>query len=153
MSSHGSPLAMAARNRSSTRGSSLGSWTDCQPQPSICSGVAPVNSYHRRLYQKIDPSGPAIQASCGIESARVRNRSSLSCKSRSARRRSSTSAQRLIGARQLGGALLDPALQLLGAAHRQRRGVTGTSAITVPHDTIAVKSLSTPPADTPATRR
>jgi hypothetical protein len=31
------------------------SWTDCQPQPSICSRVVQVYSYQRWLYQNIQP--------------------------------------------------------------------------------------------------
>ena len=114
---------MAARNFSSTRGSSSGSWTDCQPQPSICSGVVPVNSYQRRLYQEIEPSGPAIQASCGIESASVRNCSSLSLQHPlGPAALEHLGAERLVGPLQLGRTLDDPTLQLLGAAHRQRPG-------------------------------
>ena len=51
--SNGSPVAMERFHRSITCGSSSGSWTLCQPQPSICSGVVPVYSYQRRLYQKM----------------------------------------------------------------------------------------------------
>ena len=49
--SNGSPLAIEPSHRSSTTGSMSGSWTVRQPQPSISSGVVPVYSYHRRLYQ------------------------------------------------------------------------------------------------------
>ncbi len=49
--SNGSPVAMEVFQRSSTAGSASGSCTLCQPHPSICSGVVPVYSYQRRLYQ------------------------------------------------------------------------------------------------------
>ena len=90
--SNGSPVASELLNRSSTAGSTAGSWTDCQPQPSISCGVVPVYSYQRSLYQKIQPSGSAIQASCGIELARVRNCCSRSAKAASARLRSEMSS-------------------------------------------------------------
>ena len=48
-----SPVATDACQRSSTAGSTAGSCTDCQPQPSICSGVVPVYSYQRALYQSM----------------------------------------------------------------------------------------------------
>ena len=85
--SNGSPLAMDACHRSSTFESTAGSWTRCQPHPSICSGVVPVYSYQRRLYQKMCPSGRAIHANCGIVSAIRRNFSSLCPSASSARRR------------------------------------------------------------------
>ena len=67
--SNGSPLATDPFQRSSTFGSAFGSWTDCQPHPSISSAVVPVYSCQRRLYQKMWPSGRAIHANCGIVSA------------------------------------------------------------------------------------
>ena len=92
--SNGSPVSMECRHRSMTRSTMAGSWADCQPQPSICSGVVPVYSYQRLLYQKIQPLASAIQVSCGMVLARVRNCSSLrssssfaSCKARSVRLR------------------------------------------------------------------
>ncbi len=53
--SKGALVAIAARQRSMTFGSSTGSWTDCQPQPSISASVEPVYSYYRRLYQSLWP--------------------------------------------------------------------------------------------------
>src|ERR1039458_7759995 len=73
--SNGAPVAREAFQRSTTAGKACGSWTLCQPQPSICAGVVPVYSYHRRLYQVIYPSLLAHRARLGIESASVRNRS------------------------------------------------------------------------------
>jgi hypothetical protein len=49
--SKGSPEARDSFQRSTTRGSVCGSWTDCQPQPSTSAKVVPVYSYQRRLYQ------------------------------------------------------------------------------------------------------
>jgi hypothetical protein len=78
-----SPVAIDLRQRSSTSGSRSGSCTDVQPQPSISSGVVPVYSYQRWLYQLMCPSAPALQHRVGIESANVRSRRSLSCSSSS----------------------------------------------------------------------
>lgn len=61
--SNGCPLRIDVCQRSSTRGSSTGSCTLCQPQPSISGGVVPVYSYQRWLYQWIYPSARATQAS------------------------------------------------------------------------------------------
>ena len=74
--SNGSPVAMEPRQTARTRGSSIGSCTLCQPQPSISAGVVPVYSYQRRLYQTMDPSAPAIQQRVGMVSARARKSSS-----------------------------------------------------------------------------
>ena len=89
--SKGLPVCTESFQRAVTSANTAGSCTRCQPSPSICSGVVPVYSYQRSLYQTIPPSGRAIQASCGIESASVRNCSSLSCSAASARRRSEMS--------------------------------------------------------------
>ncbi len=75
VSSHGSPLASDAFHFWVTRGSSAGSCTLSQRQPCISSSVVPQYSCQRRLYQKIQPSGFAIHASCGIEFAMASNRS------------------------------------------------------------------------------
>ena len=53
-----------------TSGTVSESCTFCQPQPSISCIVVPVYSNQRRLYQKMWPSGRAIQASCGMLSAK-----------------------------------------------------------------------------------
>src|SRR3982074_1622992 len=89
--SNGSPPPTDSCQRAVTSGSTAGSCTRCQPSPSICSGVVPVYSYQRSLYQTIQPSEWAIQTSCGIELASVRNCASRSCSAASARRRSEMS--------------------------------------------------------------
>jgi len=76
--SKGAPVAIDAFHSSSTFGSVAGSCTLCQPQPSICSGVAPVYSYQRRLYQKRWPVSSAIHTRLGMLSANVRNWFSVS---------------------------------------------------------------------------
>src|SRR3569832_536293 len=48
---NGSPVERALFHCARTEGSTCGSCTLCQPQPSICFGVAPVYSYQRSLYQ------------------------------------------------------------------------------------------------------
>ena len=53
--SNGCPVAMEAFQRSITLGSSSGSCTTCQPQPSICSGVVPVYLVPAAIVPK-DPS-------------------------------------------------------------------------------------------------
>ena len=85
------PVRTESFQRATTSGSTAGSCTRCQPSPSICSGVVPVYSYQRSLYQTIQPSEFAIHTSCGTELARVRNCSSRSCRVASARRRSEMS--------------------------------------------------------------
>ena len=64
--SKGLPVAIEACHRSITLGSIARSIALRQPHPSICSGVVPVYSYQRWLYQEIAPSAPAIWASCGM---------------------------------------------------------------------------------------
>ncbi len=88
--SNGCPLASEAFQRSTTAGSVSGSCTLSQPQPCICSSVVPVYSNQPRLYQPMLPSASAIHASCGIDSASVRN--CASCCATSRRRRSSAAS-------------------------------------------------------------
>ncbi len=76
--SKGLPVATDVDQRFITSGSTWGSCTLRQPQPSICSGVVPVYSYQRLLYQRMEPSSSAIQASCGIASAKARRSASRS---------------------------------------------------------------------------
>src|SRR5437660_1332469 len=71
--SNGSPVAIETRHALIASARSSGWCTARQPQPAASSGVWPVYSYQRALYQSIQPSGSADHIICGTASAITRN--------------------------------------------------------------------------------